>query len=370
MIKLFRTVALFLALSIPAANAFMPTYPDDDEFRKCDSVTNNVELCQREQIQRILIRVKKLYQYILSDPTTLEWTGSSDKNIQTVRDMFDSWTAFRNRICSLSHIATKYTEPLYIERYSCTSYYMLHNEDHLKSIYKLIQNTAPKNREEFTFLKIYDHDDDYQTCITDKKKENADKCKINPQKCTKDTKEIEAECIDEEVERCTQEIKNLYKTLSKDEFLGKWNNSEDLKSGNYRDMFDSWIAYRNRMCSLSVWAYQRFYGKDAIRLNDCIQFYNREKFETMLNLLGMAHSAIDATDFTGSDGGEEEGRSIKPLTQRIDAGEGNKAETLVNETTGEVKKDTPANLSNKNEAIKKQNSEALKNKQIPSWAKH
>ena len=349
MIKLIRTVALLLAFSIPAANAFMPTYPDDDEFRKCDSITNNVELCQREQIQRILLRVKKLYQNILSDPSTLEWTGSADKNIQTVRDMFDSWTAFRNRLCSLSHIATKFTEPLYIERYSCTSYYMLHNEDHLKSIYKLIQNAAPADRNEFTFLQIYDHDEEYEQCVKEKAPDV---------------------CIDDELVRTTQEIKNLYKTLSKDEFVGKWNNSNNLKSGNYRDMFDSWIAYRNRMCSLSVWAYNKYYGKDTIRVNDCIQFYNREKLETMLNILGTAHSAIDANDFTGTDGGLEEGQSIKPLSKRIDAGEGNVAESLVVEAVAKPTTDAPKNLSSKKEAIEKQSSEALKNRQIPSWAKH
>ena len=349
MIRLIKMVALFLALTIPVANAFMPTYPDDEEFRKCDSITNNVEICQREQIQRILLRVKKLYQNILSDPTTIEWTGNADKNIQTVRDMFDSWTAFRNRLCSLSHVATKYTEPLYIERYSCSSYYMLHNEDHLKSVYMLIKNAAPKNRDDFTFLQIYDHDEQYEPCLKEK---DADVC------------------LDEELNRTTQEIKNLYKTLSQDEFVGKWNNGTDLKSGNYRDMFDSWIAYRNRMCSLSVWAYNKFYGKETIRLNDCIQFYNREKYETLLNLLGTAHSAIDANDFTGTDGGLEEGQTIKPLAKRINAGEGNKEESLVVETGVAPKSDAPKKASNKKDAVKKQSSEALQGRQIPSWAKH
>lgn len=351
MMKLIRIVALFLACNITVANAFMPTYPDDDEFVKCNSIMPNPTLCQREQQQRILNRVKKQYQYILSTPASLGWNGSVEENVKVIRDMYESWSAFRNRLCSISKIATKYVEPLYNEEYSCNSYYMLHLEDHLISIYQLLTDSAPKNRDDFKFLHIYDHDEDYDACMTDKNK----------------NKEM---CIDEEITRSTQVIKNIYKTMSEDEFLGKWNNSENLKTGNYRDMFDSWIAYRNRICSLAVWSYQRYYGPQSIRINDCIQFYNREKLETMFNLLSVAHSAIDAVEFT-TDGGLAEGQTIKPLKKHIDVGKGNEEEDL----TVIVPLPKPKDASEKEpiskaDAQKKQADDALKNQQIPSWAKH
>ena len=108
--------------------------------------------------------------------------------------------------------------------------------------------------------------------------------------------------------------------MLEDQYIGKWNNGSDLKEGNYRDLYDSWIAYRNRMCSLSTYAYQVGYGQNAMPNNYCLLYFNIEKLGTMENLLVVAHSSLDDEMVIEeeNDGGEAEGKSIKPLERRFD----------------------------------------------------
>ncbi len=322
-------VCLFVGISALPAWSFMPTYPDDKEFDMCAKI-HNWEECAKDEMQRALRVVKQQYRTILTTPDIMKWHPSADENVVVLRDMYDSWTAFRTRLCSLSNKAATYMETLVEEKTSCNLYYVLHHRDHLNSILLLMTRKAPSNRQEFGFLKIYDHDDEYQTCIENKEKN----------------------CIESELQRSNKIIKNYYKTFLEDEFVGKWNNGPDLKQGNYRDMYDSWVAYRNRMCSLAVWAYQSFYGAKSMDLPTCLQFYNREKLETMDHLLVVAHSALDDAHeldedpsdenhiFTTEkdDGGLAEGQTITPLEHRIDAGTSNLDDKLV---TDETKQEEP-----------------------------
>ena len=251
--------------------------------------------------------------------------------------MRDSWRAFKTRLCSLSSKSALYLEKLLDEKKSCNSYYIKHHMDHLDKIIKLLKGNVPANRAEFSYLEIYDHDEEYKECI---KRKDASKC------------------LEEEFERSTKQIKNLYKTALEDNMLGKWNNGPDLKNGNYRDMYDSWIAYRNRICSLSVWAYKKGYGDNGVSLVQCLQFFNREKLETMENLLVSAHSALDEEIETDDDdGGEAEGKTIKPLERRFDAVQ-NKEDVIDTEEKNQ--------FSEKNKQPE-QNS-PKKNLNIPSWA--
>ncbi len=332
---------LFFGLVFNAnfSQAFMPSYLDGDEYFKCIRATNNYNNCADEQARERLNTVKKQYRTILTNPNILGWHKNISDNTATLRDMYESWTAFRNRLCSLSNKAAKYLEPLIDEKIGCNSYYITHHQDHLNSIILLLTKNVPQKRGQFDYLKIYDHDDEYEECMKGK-----------------DT----SKCLDEELKRSSKGIKNLYKTLLEDDFVGKWNNGPDLKNGNYRDMYDSWIAYRNRMCSLSVWAYQVGYGKSGVGLNQCLQFFNREKLETLQNLLMSASSALDDEydeDFD-DDGGEAEGKTIKPLERRFDEKQ-NKEDALEPDEKAEplIKKAEP----------KKQAPEKKVN--VPSWAK-
>ncbi len=312
----FWAALLSIFLGMESAMADMPTYDDDEEFKHCTKVTGDWDNCTRESTLRTLDDVKRGYRSILSNKAILGWQETPQKNAETLRDMFESWTAFRNRLCSLSYKASMYIEPLVDERYSCSLYYALHHKDHINSILQLLEKKAPPKRADFHFLDLTSHDEQYGGCAG-----GSDNDK----------------CIKEELSRSSQAIKDLYKSFINDEFVGKWNNGPSLQQGNYRDMYDSWVAYRNRICSLAIWAYQREYGPEAPSLEQCLQFYNREKLETMENLLVVAHSSLDqgmeddedgGEGLGGSsslpeivdDGGEAVGKTIPPLQKRISSG--------------------------------------------------
>ena len=329
-------IGLFL-VNVNETFAFMPNYPDDEEYSACVRATGDYEDCSVQQAKRNLEFVKKQYRVVISNPNIVGWHENISENIATLRDMWESWTAFRTRLCSLSSKAALYLEKLFDEKNSCNSYYISHHKDHLDKIILLLSGKAPANRADFSYLEIYDHDEEYGQCTKGK-----------------DT----SKCLEEELKRSTKQIKNLYKTASEDEMIGKWNNGSDLKNGNYRDMYDSWIAYRNRICSLSVWAYKKVYGDKGVSLVQCLQFFNREKLETMENLLISAHSVLDEEIETDDDdGGEAEGKTIKPLERRFDT-EQNKDEVL--EADEEVKSAAAEEESEKTTPKKKVN--------VPSWA--
>ena len=348
-------ITLALVVKTSSVRADMPIYSDDEEFKLCTKISD-WDTCAREEALRDLNIVKRQYQEILSNPVILQWHPKPEENAEILRDMYDSWTAFRNRLCSLSVKASMYLERLVDERYSCPLYYNKHHEDHLARILELMNKKVPVKRSEFKFLDLTSHDDEYAECVA------------NPKNST---------CLDEELKRSAKYIKDLYKTFSEDEFVGKWNNGPDLSRGNYRDMYDSWIAYRNRICSLAVWAYHYAYGKEAITLTQCLQFYNREKLETMENLLYGAHSSLDIgieeedsvdgpqqidpelLNFSiHDDGGEAEGKTITPLQRRIEPTGDRQDDVLEVETKEPVKEPEKSTESEEPEA----------GHNVPSWA--
>ncbi len=334
--------SFFTSLS---AQSSMPDYPDDKEFKLCTSTIGDWNQCAAEEAQRHLSTVRRQYREVLGNPEVLNWHAKPEENTQILRDMYESWTAFRNRLCSLANKASIHLAPLLEEKTSCNLYYVLHHQDHLDSIILLMQKKAPQNVSEFTFLQIPEHDELYTKCVESKQKD----------------------CLNAELKRSTQQIKDLYKTFSEDEFVGRWNNGPDLKQGNYRDMYDSWIAYRNRMCSLAVWAYQSYYGPKSINQAQCLQFYNREKLETMQNLLVVAHSSLDVEfesdltppeqqheDYEKDDGGTAEGQTITPLERHIDAGTSGSDDALIKEENPKQPQPEPQKNEDK--------------RNIPAWA--
>lgn len=338
---LFTITTILFMCSFPA-KAFMPEYPDDKEFEQCTKVSDDRDLCVREESRRSLNAIKRQFNTILNHPNIKSWHNTNNENIEIMRDLYESWTAFRNRLCSLAKVSTRFLEPITDEKDACTLYYTLHLQDHLNSVILLLDKKAPANRVDFDFLRIYDHDKLYGECMR---------------------KNMENECITEEMKRTSDNIKLQYKEFAKDPAVSGWNNSDDLESGNYRDMYDSWIAYRNRLCSLAVWAYRQNYGPQAITMNQCLQFYNREKFEALRNLISAAHSTLDEEDFEtaepqADDGGAAEGNLIPPLERKIEKGSKDSLTDIEKESTetAETKENAPQNNPDRN------------NLNIPSWA--
>lgn len=292
------------------AQAKMPEYDDDAEFKHCMHITNDWDECVQDETKRVLNDVKQDYRKILGDVQIMPWNGSQQANAAMLRDMYSGWTAYRNRYCSLSQAATKYLEPLITEKYSCTLYHTLHHRAHLDSIVQLLNYKGNERNDKFSLFKVYDHDKDYEHC-------------------RKQAKKAKNECLNAELERKTKSVKDLYNTLLHDDFVGKWNNGPDLRSGNYRDMFDSWIAYRNRLCSLAAWAYSNAKIEPKVGQAECILFLTNEHLEILGNALFAANSSLDSgfEDYEeGENGGEEwsddgglaEGQTITPLQNRIE----------------------------------------------------
>ncbi|MBR3502194.1 MAG: DUF1311 domain-containing protein [Alphaproteobacteria bacterium] len=381
---MFRFVLLIISAFIINFNAYawMPTYDDDHEFESCTKSTKDWSFCAQEEGLRVLNNVKKQYRAILTNPKIVDWHSKLDENTAVMRDMYESWTAFRNRICSLSVKAAENLQPLVDPRAACDLFHIQHHQDHLDKVLLLLQGNVPDDYNDFEFLQIIDHDKEYQQCIeAEDEPESIIKSKeeVLNEQSAESTKEVETQvnaqdrkekCVEEELKRSIRNIKNYYKTFVNDEIVGKWNNGDGLKQGNYRDMYDSWIAYRNRMCALAVWAYQSHYGTESISSNDCILFYNLEKFEIMQNTLIGAHSSLDEEDIpdmNANDGGEAEGKTITPLKRRIAVEEQTEDERF----SEEDKENTENNkeeksTDNTNESLAKQ--EVSPQNNVPSWA--
>ena len=349
----FMVLCSFNFIAKPAV-ADMPYYKDDAEFQRCVKVNVDWDVCTHEQTVRALNRIKQNYRLILQSNAVYKWHEKLEDSTALLRDMYDSWLAFRNRLCSLSHKAAQKMNKPHSEKEACILYYTLHHDDHIDSILKLVSKNVPAKRSDFKFLELTTNDSEYDDCI--------DKGKISKN-----------ECIAEEVQRSSQEVKDLYKTYISDENVGKWNNGPSLKEGNYRDMYDSWIAYRNRLCALAVYASNYAYGKDGITLEQCLQYFNREKIEAMENMLIYARMSpqteTEETDANGkpkpkqvdatlNDGGEAEGKTVEPLKRRISSGSDNTEDTLVG-IIYEKKEETPDEPK----------AEANPNHNIPSWAR-
>ena len=323
--------------------ASMPFYDDDEEFEQCKKITDDRDRCIREETKRVLNDVKTIYKQILNNPNLNASPEISADKVAFMSDMYSMWTAFRNRLCSLTNVATRYTGSWQDEELSCNLYYAMHHRDYLGKVAKMLNsnpNDENGNQKDLDYIIIDNHDDEYTACM---KKEKPD----------------ENKCIDEELKRSMKDIKDLYNSFYTSEFTQKWNNGPDLANGNYRDMFDSWIAYRNRMCTLTLFAYKKGWGANKTTKSKCMQLYNMEKLETLSNLYVNSLSVLDPEEFDGSneDGGEAIGKKITPLQKKPQ-----NDEVLVKDNTKSSSPETDS--ATKNAEAAPQN-----NKVLPSWAK-
>ncbi len=63
--------------------------------------------------------------------------------------------------------------------------------------------------------------------------------------------EAYSRCWLDEAKRLSAEIKDKYEQLAANKLASEWNKGNGMFKGNLKDMYDSWVAYRNRFCSLS-----------------------------------------------------------------------------------------------------------------------
>ncbi len=287
----------------------MPFYDDDSEFDRCTAMIGDWNRCMSEETRRDINDVKNLYREILANPKLNQWNASREENQQMLRDLYSSWNAYRARLCSLSKVSSRYNGAWKDDEISCNLYYVKHHKDHFQCINDMLLGRADE-RDDFI---SEEHDEEYAKCIKDKK--STDQCLVN------------------EFQRSSAKIKDLYKKFYASQYTSAWNNGADIGSGNYRDMFDSWVAYRNRLCSLSAFAYKNFPQRANITKNHCLQYLNREKLETLENMYNLSQRAYSSkkAQAKSEDGGRKAGEAIAPLENRAESLESlveNKAENL------------------------------------------
>ncbi len=362
------TALISVVCGLKSVRADMPYYDDDDEYKHCAQATGKLDKCAHEEMLRTLETVKRDYRDILKDPTILKWHGKLEENTEILRDMYESWSAFRNRMCMLAYVSSLHMKPTTDERYSCNLYYTFQHKAQVEGVLQLMkigENKKPTDEEttdpaaevdkqtiaNLNKLIEITHDEQFKTC---------------------NEKEPLEDCIQDEINRSSQEVKDMYKIFIADPYVGKWNNGPSLQHGNYRDMYDSWLAYRNRICQLLSWSMNYALGSDVpARFEMCLIMNNRTKTEVMKNLYAVIHSLkqedLDNFDETvkklkdakltrHTDGSEEIGKAITPLKRQISSGEDRADDELV------------PTYSQQNSQQQQQPQTENRNKEIPAWA--
>lgn len=330
-----------------------PEYLDDEAYEQCYKLTHNSDECAKEESQRVLRDIKISYKNLLADGRLNDWNGSVDKNKDMLRDMYESWTAYRNRVCSLNVPVSKYIAPLVDPKISCTLYQNFMQKDYLGNILHNLNIKNPRNPYPERLINAdggnryleVDHDAEYKSCVAEKKPQD--------------------ECLKAEIERTTKYIKDDLATILTIPTIAKWNNGPDIKNGNIRDMFDSWVAYRNRVCSLNAYVQKIANPQKPVSFDYCIQYYN-ENFAALLDLyLKNANSVLDedmyGTDNEPEEGGEEEGRSITPLKRRI-------VTDLDNSVASTATEDEDGEAALQAETVSAPETTDKRGRQLPSWA--
>jgi len=361
------TALISIVCGLKSVRADMPYYEDDEEYKHCAQATGRLDKCAHDEMLRNLETVKRDYRDILKNPTILKWHEDLGENTEILRDMYESWSAFRNRMCILAYVSSSHMKPTIDERYSCNLYYTFQHKAQLEGILQLMKIGANKKTtdekttgsttevdkatiDNLNKLIEITHDNRFNTCIQ---------------------KEPLEDCLQEEIDRSSQEVKDMYKIFIADPYVGKWNNGPNLQRGNYRDMYDSWLAHRNRICQLLSWSMNYALGSDVpARFEMCLIMSNRSQTEVMRNLYAVIHSLKkeDLDNFNETvkklkntkptrqtDGGEEIGRAITPLKRQISSGTDRTDDELVPTYSQSETQQQPSQSE-------------TRNKEIPAWA--
>ncbi|HCU58885.1 MAG TPA: hypothetical protein DIC64_02775 [Alphaproteobacteria bacterium] len=102
-------------------------------------------------------------------------------------------------------------------------------------------------------------------------------------------------CMKAENARLLKSIQEIYLNISKHPQTSAWNNGNALLTGNLKDMYDHWMAYRNRYCSLFTKASENMFGSEN---------FDRER--CLLNLTSDHYKLIHQIIINANSGGEED----------------------------------------------------------------
>ena len=118
---------------------------------------------------------------------------------------------------------------------------------------------------------------DYYSCINASNKQDDDYVK----------------CYLEEAKRDVAKTDTYYQKMSSNTKFSTWNNGNGMFKGNFKDMLDTWINFRNRYCSLFAQTYSEYDGSSvAYHQAECIMQLTKRHAEDMEGLWQTSVSKI------------------------------------------------------------------------------
>ncbi len=103
-------------------------------------------------------------------------------------------------------------------------------------------------------------------------------------------------CMKAETARLLKSIQDMYFQISEHEQTRDWNNGNGLISGNLKDMYNHFIAYRNRYCSLFEKASENTFGSAEFDKERCLLNLTSDHYELMDKILLNANSGGEESD--------------------------------------------------------------------------
>ena len=76
-------------------------------------------------------------------------------------------------------------------------------------------------------------------------------------------------CMKAETQRVLTDIQEVYTNLANHPEIKTWNDGNGLISGNLKEMYNGWLAYREKYCSLFQYASRYTFGSEAFDFERC-----------------------------------------------------------------------------------------------------
>lgn len=105
-----------------------------------------------------------------------------------------------------------------------------------------------------------------------------------------------AVCMKEQTARLMKQIQQNYRSLLANADVKKWNNGDSLSKGNLKDTYNSWLAYRNRYCSLFRVANTNMYGSPNYHYERCMKQLTEDHLLLTEKALEATEGSVDEVD--------------------------------------------------------------------------
>ncbi len=113
------------------------------------------------------------------------------------------------------------------------------------------------------------------------------------EKATKVSEDAVVVCMNDETKNLMQQTKTEYEDILKNEDFAKWNNGNGMQKGNLRNMYDSFIGYREKYCSLFALSMVNYLGTEKYNNAKCVMDMTREHLIQIRRFIQNANSTIN-----------------------------------------------------------------------------